>query len=175
MMTHAVFSRLTGARALLSRFRRDLHGGISPIFVFAMIPILALTGTAVDYSRANAARTSLQAALDATALTLSKEAVVLDDTTLKTKATQYSNSNFSSTEAKSIIVTPTFTTPQSGSFNLVVTANATVDLLQFGPAGVQHGLVEYATLGVEALDRIPHRTFTNFMASHHEFVPVGQV
>ena len=78
-MTHALLSRLS-ARARLSRFCSDRRASVVPIFAFAMIPILALTGTALDYSRANSARTAVQAALDATALTLSKEAVGMDET-----------------------------------------------------------------------------------------------
>ena len=93
-----------------------------------MIPIIGLTGTAVDYSNANAARTAMQAALDATALTLSKEANGLTQEQLNQKATQYFTANMHNSEAKNITVTPVFTTPQSGSFNLTVTANAAVDL-----------------------------------------------
>ena len=66
----------------------------------------------------------MQAALDATALTLSKEANGLTQTQLNDKATQYFNANFSNTDAKNITVTPVFTTPQSGNFNLTVTASA---------------------------------------------------
>ena len=104
------------------------RANVAPIFAIAMIPILALTGTAVDYSSANSARTAMQAALDATALTLSKEAVGLTQTQLNEKATQYFNANISNSEAKNITVTPVFTTPQAGSFNLVVTASGSVDL-----------------------------------------------
>ena len=103
-MSHTLLSRLPGVRALMSRFRDDRRASVVPIFAFALIPILALTGTAVDYSRANNARTALQAALDATALTLSKEAVGMDDTALKTKATNYFNSNFNNVEAKNVVV-----------------------------------------------------------------------
>ena len=147
-MTHAVLSRLDGARARLSLFVHDRRASVVPIFAFAMIPILALTGTAVDYSRANSARTAVQAALDATALTLSKEAVGMDETTLRAKATSYFQSNFSNVEAKNVIVTPAFTTPQSGSFALVVTANATVDL-HFMTAFGQHSLPISATAEVK--------------------------
>src|SRR5262249_53996553 len=81
-----------------------------------------------DYSNANAARTALQAALDSTALMLSKEANNLTPTQLNDKATQYFNANITNTEAKNIVVTPTFTTPQAGSFVLNLSASATVDL-----------------------------------------------
>jgi len=38
------------------------------------VPVMAAVGIAVDYSRVNAAPTAFQVALDATALTLSKDA-----------------------------------------------------------------------------------------------------
>ena len=127
-MTHGLTSRLPSVRACFARFRRDSQANVAPIFAIAIIPIIGLTGTAVDYSNANAARTSLQAALDATALTLSKEAQGLTQTQLNDKATQYFNASFSNAEAKNITVTPLMTTPQSGSFALNITASASIDL-----------------------------------------------
>ena len=45
------------------------------VITFALtIPIIGFVGAAVDYSRANSAKASMQAALDAAAFTLSKEA-----------------------------------------------------------------------------------------------------
>jgi Flp pilus assembly protein TadG len=126
-MTHAL-SRLFSACPLLARFRLDQRANVAPIFAIAVIPILGLTGTAVDYSSANAARTALQAALDSTALTLSKEANGLTQTQLNEKATQYFTANISNSEAKNIVVTPVFTTPQAGNFVLNIAASATVDL-----------------------------------------------
>jgi Flp pilus assembly protein TadG len=126
-MLHA-FLRLSSACSLLARLRRDRRANVAPIFALAVVPILGLTGTAVDYSNANAARTAMQAALDTTALMLSKEAQNLTPTQLNDKARQYFTANISNTEAKNIVVTPVFTSPQSGSFVLDVSASATVDL-----------------------------------------------
>ncbi len=43
------------------------------IFTIAAIPLIGFVGAAIDYSRANAARSTMQAALDSTALMLSKD------------------------------------------------------------------------------------------------------
>ena len=43
-------------------------------FALATIPMIAFVGAAVDYSRGNSAKTSMQSAVDATALILSQEA-----------------------------------------------------------------------------------------------------
>jgi len=134
-MPHALKSPLPLARDYLSRFRRDRRGNVAPIFAIAMLPIVALTGTAVDYSRANATRTEMQAALDATALTLSKEAVGLTQEQLNTKATQYFTASFANLDAKNMTVVPVLVTPQAGSFTLTVTASGSVDLRFMGVFG----------------------------------------
>ncbi len=60
-------------RRLLSRFWSDRSGNIALIFGLAVIPVLGAMGAAVDYSVGNASRSAMQAALDNTALMLSKE------------------------------------------------------------------------------------------------------
>ena len=55
------------------RFASADQGNIAVMFAFAALPILAAVGAAIDYSRVNNARTSLQAALDSTALMVSKD------------------------------------------------------------------------------------------------------
>jgi Flp pilus assembly protein TadG len=42
--------------------RRD--GSVLPLFAILLVPLVALIGAAVDYSRANNVRTGLQGALD---------------------------------------------------------------------------------------------------------------
>jgi Flp pilus assembly protein TadG len=49
---------------LLHRFRRDTSGNIAVIFTLAAVPVISAVGCAVDYSRANALRSKLQAAAD---------------------------------------------------------------------------------------------------------------
>lgn len=126
-MTHAL-SRLYSACPLLAAFRRDERANVAPIFAIAMIPILGLTGTAIDYSNATSARTAMQAALDSTALILSKEANGLNETQLKDKATQYFDANITNLEVQNRDVRPTFTTPQAGNFVLTISASANVGL-----------------------------------------------
>jgi Flp pilus assembly protein TadG len=55
------------------RFAKADQGNIAAMFAFAALPILASVGAAIDYSRVNNARTSLQAALDSAALMVSKD------------------------------------------------------------------------------------------------------
>ena len=59
---------------LLSRFLRNRDAGVAPMLALAALPLFGFVGAAVDFSRAASARTAMQAALDATALMLSKDA-----------------------------------------------------------------------------------------------------
>jgi Flp pilus assembly protein TadG len=74
-------------RAHLRAFRTANGGNVMLTFALATVPIVGLVGGAVDYSRANSDKAAMQAAVDATALMLSKTASKLDTAGLKTKAT----------------------------------------------------------------------------------------
>jgi Flp pilus assembly protein TadG len=70
MSVTAIFNRL---RTAARRFASADQGNIAVIFALAAVPIISFVGAAIDYSRVNSARTSMQAALDSTALMLSKD------------------------------------------------------------------------------------------------------
>jgi Flp pilus assembly protein TadG len=108
------------------RFLHDRKAGVAPLLGICLIPLMTAIGAAVDYSRAASVRTSLQMALDSTALMLSKEAQGLDQTQLATKATGYFNALFHRPEATAVQVTPEFGSPQQGNFSLKVTGSTTV-------------------------------------------------
>jgi len=69
MALTSAFSRMQA----LAEFGRSEGGNIAVIFAIALVPILTFMGAAIDYSRANSARSSMQSALDSTALMLSKD------------------------------------------------------------------------------------------------------
>ena len=64
----------TKFRSALRAFRVARAGNVAITFAFATLPIIGGVGFAVDYSRANSVKAAMQAALDSTALMLSKEA-----------------------------------------------------------------------------------------------------
>ncbi len=76
-------------RRKLSAFGADQRGNIALTFLLVALPVIAFVGAAVDYSRANSVKASMQAALDATALMLSKEASTDTDTQRKDNALKY--------------------------------------------------------------------------------------
>jgi Flp pilus assembly protein TadG len=110
---------------LLPRFLKDRRGGVAPMFALAIVPIVGFVGAAIDYSRANAARTAMQSALDSTALAMAKLAPTLTQSQLQTQATAYFNAMYNRPEAKNIVITPTYTT--SGGTKLTVAGSATLD------------------------------------------------
>ena len=96
-------------RCTIDRIRRDAHalsadrsGNVAVIFGIAAIPVFGLVGAAVDYSRANSARTAMQVALDAAALTVAKEAANLTSNQVQNKAKKYFNAQFNRPDVKKL-------------------------------------------------------------------------
>jgi len=110
---------------VLHRFLQERRGAVAPMFALAIIPIFGLIGMAVDYSRGNAVKTSLQAALDATSLAMARLAPTLTAAQLQTQTTAYFMAQFNRPEAKNVVVTPTYTT--SGGSQLTISATGHVD------------------------------------------------
>ena len=65
-----------GLARTLSAFRSARGGNVAITFGLALIPVFGMVGAAVDYTRANSVKAAMQAALDATALMLSKDAAM---------------------------------------------------------------------------------------------------
>lgn len=107
----SVASLCNQLRAGASRFLGADDGNIAVTFVIAMVPIVGFVGAAVDYTRVNAARSSMQAALDSTALMLSKDLSqgVIKTSEIATKAQTYFNALYTSKEAKSVSVNASYT------------------------------------------------------------------
>ncbi len=119
-------SRLRSALAQIGHFRRNDRGNVMITFALALIPMIGAVGAAVDYSRANSARTAMQAALDAAGLTLSKDAQTLTPAQLAAKATEVFNANYNHSEVKDVAVTASLSNPQPGSFRLEMAATGKV-------------------------------------------------
>lgn len=74
------------AQQLLKRFARADGGNIAITFALAILPLVMFVGAAVDYTRVNKARTEIQAAMDSTALMISKDATSLTQDQITTRA-----------------------------------------------------------------------------------------
>lgn len=122
----------------LTRFLRNKKGGVAPTLALAIIPLVGMVGAAVDYSRANSTRTAMQAALDATALMLSKDAQTLTTAQLDSKAIIYFNALFQRPEASNVQIVQQFSTPQAGNFTIKLTGSATVNTVVWRLIGQEH-------------------------------------
>jgi Flp pilus assembly protein TadG len=98
-------------RAAARRFVGAREGNIAVIFAFALVPVLSFVGAAIDYSRANSARSSMQAAMDSAALMVSKDlsSNVINTGQVTTAAQAYFNALYTNTDAKSVTINATYT------------------------------------------------------------------
>jgi Flp pilus assembly protein TadG len=99
------------ARSAATRFIGADEGNIAVIFAIALVPILGFVGAAIDYTRANSARSSMQSALDSTALMISKDLSqgVITTSQITTKAQAYFNALYTNSDAKSVSINATYT------------------------------------------------------------------
>lgn len=114
---------------MFTRFLRNRDGGVAPFLALAAIPLMGFTGAAIDYTRASAARTAMQSALDATALSLSKTAQGLNSGQIQGQAQQVFNALFIRPEVQGVSVNTEFSTPAQGNFVLKVTGSGTINTL----------------------------------------------
>jgi len=119
-MAHGVRRRAYG-------LRDDTRGNTTVIFALAVIPIFGSVGAAVDYSRANNARTAMQAALDATALMISKQALDLKTAQVQSKARAYFDAMFNRPDVKGLKVNFALQTNGPGDFTVLADGSGKID------------------------------------------------
>jgi len=135
-MMHAL-SRLS-ACPFAQRFTRDERANVAPIFALTLIPLLGLTGSAVDYSRANSIRTAMQAAADSTALNLVQNALSLPSGDVSSTATPIFNASFARSDATQLQVSAQSTS--SGVVTVTATAQMATDFMGvFGRSSIAIG------------------------------------
>ena len=115
-------------RRAISRFPGATQGNIAVLFGLALLPVLSFMGAAIDYSRVNTARSSMQAALDSTALMLAKD---LSDGKItageiSAKATAYFNGLYTNKEAKSVTINASYTANTSQGSTILVNGSGNV-------------------------------------------------
>lgn len=120
-------------RARLREFTRDRAGNVALTFGIATLPVLGAVGAAVDFSHANDVKSAMQAALDSTALMLSRDAANLSNNDLQTKAKNYFLAMFTPPEAQNITVSATYT--QAGGSQVIVNGSARVPTSFMGIIG----------------------------------------
>jgi Flp pilus assembly protein TadG len=126
MLDTVVFRRL---RAAARRFAGANDGNIAILFGIAVIPIITFVGAAVDYTRAVSARSSMQAALDSTAVMLGKDLTEGTITTsqISEKAEAYFRALYTNTDAKSVTITSEFTQNTGNGSTILVKGSGNIE------------------------------------------------
>jgi Flp pilus assembly protein TadG len=161
----------------LGQFLRNRKGGVAPMLAILAVPLIGAVGAAVDYSRANSTRTAMQAALDSTALLLSRDAQSMSTAVLASKASAYFNTMFHRPEALDVQVTPHFSNPQEGSFVLKIDASATVNTLFWrllGQDQVNIGASGEVVWGIKKLNLALALDNTGSMASSNKMTALKE-
>jgi Flp pilus assembly protein TadG len=119
----SIAARITLFRTSAKRFIGADEGNIATIFAIAALPILGLVGAAIDYTRASAARSAMQSALDSTALMLSKDLASGTITTadVPAKAQTYFKALYTNKGASNVGVTGTYSAATAMGSTIQVT------------------------------------------------------
>ena len=118
---------------LFQRFLDDRSASVLPLLAVAAIPVVGLIGASVDYSRAAAVQTAMQAAVDSTSLAMAKDAASLNAAQLTTSAQAYFNAVFTRTDAAAPNVSVSYST--NGGSQVVVNATSSVNTMFMGIMG----------------------------------------
>ena len=121
-------------RRAVRRFPAADQGNIAVLFGVALLPILGFMGAAIDYTRVNSARSSMQAALDSTSLMLAKD---LSDGRItvgeiNAKATAYFTALYTNKDAKAVTINATYTpsSTQGSTIRVNGSGNVTTEFMK---------------------------------------------
>ncbi len=123
-----------GRRAAAGLIRSD-RGNVAAIFALALVPMIGIVGAAIDYSRAVAARSAMQAALDTAALMVSKDAQANPNMTADqatAAAQKYFNALYKNGGANDITIEATYTqnTGQGATVQLTGSGSVATDFMR---------------------------------------------
>src|SRR5258708_17931405 len=131
MTTNRLVAKL---RSAVSQFARAKDGSTMVTFALAFIPLVGLTGAAVDYSQANQIKSAMQAAGDTTALAMAQVAAAQTSSALTTSGTNFFKALFTRTNVANLAITTTYSTTNGSK--VVVNATATFNTNFMGVMGI---------------------------------------
>jgi Flp pilus assembly protein TadG len=118
----------------LQRFAQNDRGNVAIIFALALVPLIGLSGAAMDYGRASMVRSQMQASTDVTALALSSEAATDTNAQLQANALSLFLANFNQPATQNLTVSAVYST--SGGSNIALTASASLPTSFLGIIGI---------------------------------------
>lgn len=123
----SIFRRIRGAAR---RFARADQGNIAVIFGIVCVPLITFMGAAIDYSRLNAARSSMQSALNSTALMVSKDLTsgVITTSQISSAAQNYFSALYTDKDAVTDPISASYTAGSgSTTSTMVVTGSGHIN------------------------------------------------
>ena len=98
-------------RSLVVRFAVSRKGNVAMMFAIACVPVLAAMGIAVDYTRGAQTASTMQDALDAASLALSRRSDLntMTQAQIEQYASNYFNANFHNSEFQDLTLTASYT------------------------------------------------------------------
>ncbi len=154
----------------LRRFWRDRKGNMAIVFALTLVPVTGAAGVAIDYSLANANRSSMQKSADATALALAK-LMPLSQAQLDSQGWQIFQAGLGGLKVKVIQSDLVVTTPSTGKIVVNVTGQYTPTLS--GVLGVNTfpvGARSEVTWGLKKLELALALDNTGSMAEDNKMV-----
>ena len=115
-------------------FRSARAGNVAITFALASLPLMGMVGAAIDYSHASSLKTTMQSALDSTALAMSHSAASSTSSQLQTSATAYFNALFNPSGVTGTQFTINY---NSASSTITVAASASMPTSFLRIAGFQ--------------------------------------
>src|SRR5688572_13983749 len=100
---------VNGLTTTAARFARAERGNVAMMFAVMLPVLLTAIGSAIDYSRAANARSAMQAAADATALMISKDASWMTAAEITSRARDYFNALYNHPQVTTPPITVTYT------------------------------------------------------------------
>jgi Flp pilus assembly protein TadG len=146
----AMMSLLHHIAARFQQIRIAQHGNVAIIFALSLIPLIGVVGAAIDYSRANSARTDMQAALDATALMLAKNTGVpgWQQAQLNSTAQTTFNALFNRPEVQNVNIASTYNATPPATVS--VSGSATLNSVFMGGVLSMLGTSNATTMKISA-------------------------
>ena len=120
---------------MLARFLQNREGGVAPFLALCAVPLMGFTGAAIDYSRANSARTAMQSALDSAVLMLSKDTQAASSPQGQAMANSYFNAMFSGHDVQNLQINTTTASASEGT-SVAATASGTIKTSIMGAMGI---------------------------------------
>lgn len=108
---------------MLHHFLTDRNGNVAVIFALSAVPLIGIVGVAVDYGVANSARASMQASVDAAALTVARDASRLTSAQIQERAQQHFENSFKRSSTQNVTVS---TASGPGGATIQVSASGAV-------------------------------------------------